>query len=246
MDFATARYEQTLAIARKVDCSPELLAAALLTRASSYIFGGDGPNWAGARQLAEEAKQLCASREGGRLDMLFCGATTAEAVAAVVLGLPTDPQLVNDCLGVMIRRLGGDGVMANSGSDLVRRLGGTPSLPVTDARSAFLHTEQHHAEAMLQQLIETATQLGAVSPNRHDDSLAGTPLGHLSPWVIAGFPLGGQPGPAFDVFLPVEPVRAMITGDNAEYAKRFIAAVRGPDHIAMVALNELDALTRED
>lgn len=245
MAAAEPRYAESLDLARSQPCMPELVSSALLSRASSLLFNPEAPpDWSAALELIEQALALCSERSTARLDMLWCGAAVDRAVVRAALGLQADPAEVDDALCRIIDRLGGDGLMTASSAALVARLGGTFSRPVPDARSIFLHTESEHAEATLQHLVEMTTQLGARCTGRIDDSRRDTRIGHLSAWVVAGFPLGGLPGPAFDLFLPIEPIEDLLIGGGAEHAKRLVAAVRSEGHIAARAIDEVVALAQ--
>lgn len=88
-------------------------------------------------------------------------------------------------------------------------------------------------------LWELTAYRDAPSAGRPNDSARFEKLGHLGPFIVAGFPLNTPPYPSFDVFLPVDGLLDLLAGPDGVHALRFVAAVRGSDHPVYRAVQEL-------
>ncbi|MEZ4317189.1 MAG: helix-turn-helix domain-containing protein [Myxococcota bacterium] len=241
---ASPAFRSALELARTVPCSRAQLCSALLHAAGAAVFGrsaGSPPDWAAALSCLEEAEASCASPETPQERVLVRVARVNGAVARRALQREVDVQAVDEALAAVAAVLGDELFVVASARALVERLGGTPGFSMPDPVAALLQLEPHEGEAALQHLVELAGLLGAPEVGRPDDTVHDPELGHLGSWMVSGFPLGDRPGASVPLFLPLEPVRALLTGPSRASALRFVAAIRSPGHPAWRAIDGLSA-----
>ncbi|MCB9677678.1 MAG: helix-turn-helix transcriptional regulator [Alphaproteobacteria bacterium] len=237
---AMGAHEEAVALARSTGCSPLLRASALVHGAAAQVFGRGGEDGLRAGlALLDEALEACPAEIGFREGVVHHAALLDREVVRAALGEVVDPERVATALGVVMQVLRPGSMLVASVTALARSLDAALDLPTPAPGSELGGAGPAEAEAALHGLVDHLGQMGA-DVGRVADGRDLARVGRVTAWITAGSPVSAEPDGSFVLFLPLDPVRQLLTNDAREAVLRFVAAVRSTDHPAYRALVALD------